>query len=317
MAKSFLHGALPRQVALGELYETPKNFIGQPDTPLGLTAPTQGLQSSYFQNFANAAAGLGGLVRKPQQSPYGLSPGASQALDFLKQQTGKDISLYPSQRQDESLAGYFEPKGATGSLFNPPGDTSRSVYLNPNAGYQTLFHEVGHATDPDLRQTNAVLSQFNPQQLGQIPNPSGQLDYLYRTQIQPKVKAETEAQAYSGFQLPRFASSHPGLGINYQQSFDNPWFKEYPASYVEQGIQNFYRGAPTQSVDTPVDESSGVATRVFQPDNARRALYLALDPNFQAKQQQILDETRKYVDTRLDPYQSSPTPWSKDYLGAN
>ena len=315
---------IPAQVGEGFLYKVPKQYRPASDTPLGL-----GLSIPSFERPIQAfpfAAGPSQTSGKPSFFDYGTAPtgpsftqseGSQKALDFLRQQTGKNIQLKPILNSDGRGLGYFTPKSTEGGLFNPPERSrDRTINLIPSAGYQTLFHEVGHARDPQLRAGFAKETSFNPAVISQLENPADRLDYLYSTKIQPRVNAETEAQAYSGFQLPRFAGANPELNIQYQKTFDDPWFKEYPASFAEKGIQQFYGGeAPGASFRvTDPDESTKVATQVIKPvDVGQRVLGLALNPDVQRKQKQIIEATRSYVDERLNPYQTSPTPAADPY----
>lgn len=261
------------------------------------------------------------LKYKPAVDAKLTPEGLQKALNFLEQQTGKQIKTKPVEPgTDPTFAGYFSGEEPGGGLYNAPEDVGkRTIFMAPEAGYHTLFHETGHARDPQLRMENAKQKGFNVKTIQSLPTPAQRLKYLSETLINPSVNAETEAQAYSAFQLPRFAAMNPELGIFTQPIFNDPWFKEYPASYAQKGIDDFYVGETgANSVRyKEIKDSSPVATQIFRPNVALDTLRLALDPDVQAMQQQILNRTTQTVDQRLNPYQTTPTPlqdyWKSKY----
>lgn len=322
---------------MGSLYQYPKNYIPAEDTPIGVRTEVN-VPKSEGNNITEVLSGLGrdidlnkavsGAVEAQAFTPptVGVSEGGQRALGFLQQQIGKRINTYPASAREvaSGTLGYFAPNSPFGGGINNPSE--RDLYLSPSTGYQTLFHEVGHARDPGLRAAEATKSEFNPAYIQSLQKPSERLGYLYSKRFEPTVKAETEAQAYSGFQLPRFARANPELNINYQGTFNAPWFKEYPASYAQKAIEGeggFYRSElpatfgstkNMMAVPSAYDESSAVAGRIFAPvDVGQKALSFALDPELRQKEKDILSSARQYVDTRLNPYQESPTPWAPDY----
>jgi len=248
--------------------------------------------------------------RAEQNTP--LAPGGfKKAIDFLQNQTGKKITTAPAENM-QGDSGYFTATLKDGGLYNSPSNANnRTIFLGPEASYGTLFHEAGHARDPGLRQGLAKEKQFNPQQIMSLPSAAERLDYFAQSQIFPRVNAEIEAQAYQGFQLPRFAAANPQLNINYQQEFNNPWYKEYPASYAQKGLDRFYAeetGANVGNINFPTDIAGpGVAVRVSRPNVALNTLNLALDKELQNKQQNILNQAVSNVEDRLNPYQTTPS----------
>lgn len=234
--------------------------------------------------------------------------GAQKALNFLQEQTDKQITVLPDK--ESRGGGYFLPTEPGGGLYNSPKDASkRTVFIGPEAGYHVLFHEVGHARDPQLRKGMAKEKEFNIDTIQSLPTPAQRLEYFAETKINPRLHAETEAQAYSGFQLPRFAAANPELGIATQNVFNDPWFKEYPASYAQSGIDEFYdkETGANAFLFKEVKDRTPVAIQVGRPNTALNTLRLALDPDVQAMQQTILNKATQAVDERLNPYQTNPT----------
>jgi hypothetical protein len=277
-----------------------------------------------FQSFLNTVKGGGFSSPNLYETPQGYLPqnntqltpqGLNKALNFLQEQTGKKITIIPDKTSADD-SGYFNPELKGGGLFNSPNETNqRSIFMGPGGSYHTLFHETGHARDPGLRQLMAKEKQFNPQKIMSLKSAPERLDYFAQSQIYPRVQAETEAQAYTAFQLPRFAAANPDLNINTSKTFNDPWFKEYPASYAQQGIDKFFAaetGAQFTPVNFPTDVAGpGVAMQIFQPNVSTNALKLALDEGFQNKQKEVLDTSLSTVEKRLNPYQTFITPLRK------
>lgn len=295
------------------------------DTPLGLKqnkssndtdnflTPTlaPGIKTK-FTNFGELFSNL----KQFRQTELERSPEAQRAIDFLQSQIGKKINLYPLPSSDlqrsPDMVGGFRPS----SMDQPKFKKEVDIELHPDrAGYETLFHEIGHARDPYLGRGSRKEYSFNPAFISSISAPSERLKYFSETNIKPRVEAETEAQAYSGFQLPRFARENPDINIPYQKTFDDPWFKEYPASYASKGIDKFYE-AELYGRNRPAafDENSPAAVRfIFPVDPGQKSLSFALNPDLQKTEKDILERTRRFVDDRLNPYQTSPTPAAPDY----
>jgi hypothetical protein len=320
MAKSRPRPVLPGSVLRDNVYEFPANYSSIRGTSLGLQEKNPEGFNMPTPRAAGALSGFGGLGaaaifdygQKLEEPGFVQSSGSQRAIDFLQDQLGKKLLITPTDKSVRSTGteGYFQPYGKGG--FNNP--TSREVFLDPSTGYDTLFHEVGHARDPQLRTNFAQERKFNPAVIQNIESPSERLNYLYQTQGKPRVDAEIEAQAYSGFQLPRFAGANPDLNINYKETTNDPWFKEYPATYATKSIDKFYEAELPGSRVAPFDEMSPFASRVIQPTNtASKGLQFGLDPSLRARKKQILDETRENVNARLNPYQSNPTAAAPDY----
>lgn len=329
MKSPFHASGLPVSELMGSLYQYPKNYTEPIDTPIGVRQhePTKQDEGNPLSTFLAGLDQKGGIVVGPTMpTKVGVSPGGQKALDFLQERIGKKINTYPASEGEvaRGTLGYFSLNSPFGGGINNP--TERDLYLSPSTGYQTLFHEAGHARDPSLRSAQATKKEFNPAFIQSLQRPSERLGYLYSKKFEPTVKAETEAQAYSGFQLPRFAQANPDLSINYQGTFNSPWFKEYPASFAQKAIEGeggFYRAElprtlgstkDMRAIPPSYDESSDVAGRIFTPvDVGQKALSFALDPELRQKEKDIVNAARQYVDTRLNPYQQAPSQWAPDY----
>ena len=279
MTKSFTKGALPRSVYENNLYTEEK---GNYDSKSGRITAT----------------------------------GAPKAIDFLTQQIGKSVVVKPVETgTDPTVAGYFKSEGPGGS-----GDpTQRTFYYRPGVDYHTFFHEIGHARDAELPSYHRKEKSFNSEVINSINNPADRLKYYYETLIEPRVKAETEAQAYSGFQLPRFARENPGLNVNYKEEFNRPWFKNYPASYATGGIDTFYKvetGVNDQRVTPDLRKDSKIAEVEYKPNVGYNALKLELNQDLKKEEKSILNRTQEFIDERLNPYQTQPSPREPGYFNA-
>lgn len=232
-----------------------------------------------------------------------LSPAAKKARDFLSGAIGKDVILRSvSPFTESSVQGYFAPLGPEGSL----DPSRRSVHVRSGVSYPVLFHEVGHAGDPALAERDFSI---NENYIRGLRSPAQRLNYLFERTGKPKVKSETEAQSFVGRHLPSFEKANPDTNSRSQEFFDAPYFKEYPASFAPNTVDNFYRAElgkiPAQFV-TEEDADSGVALRTFSR-SPETALQYALDQDLKNKEEEIKEFTRNYVDTRLNQFQSAPT----------
>lgn len=240
------------------------------------------------------------------------SEGTNKAVKFLEEQAGQKIKVDFVNNIEPNTLGYFQPDLPGGGLYNSPEQgRQRTVFMGPGGGYETLFHEVGHTRDPGLRKSSAKEKSFAVDTILKLPTAAERFEYYANTKIDPRVNDETEAQAYMGFQLPRFATTNPELNINAQTTFNDPWFKEYPVNYAQKGIDQFYEAETGSNLFTnkQIKDNSPVALQVGRPtDPGLNALRLALDPELQTKQQALLDKTIEAVNSRLNPYQTNPTP---------
>lgn len=312
MSQPLFISALPAPVQGGFLYKYPRGYSPQ-TAALGLSISTPEAASDMSQG---RLAGKSALGLEPLFVPrtVDIPDNAKKAIDFLQGQIGKKINIYPVSEEDQArgqLGGYQVPIHPW-QKYKQKQDQSKDITLSSDADYQTLFHEVGHARDPELEQSTVFQRGFNPAYIQGLERPADRLDYFFNRTARPVIKAETEAQAYSGFQLPRFARENPDIETGYQNSFNNPWFKEYPASYAQKAVDKFYSKELPIKREASFNENSPFAQQIVESDT-NKALKFALDPELRQKQQDILDDTRRYVDERLDPYQQNPTQWQPDY----
>ncbi len=330
---TFIPRALPSRALRNPVYEeanTPSAAETRIQAALKPIEPIEPIRAIPidFPDTALIGSELGGetsllearQVQKPLFSPepriepsdFNFGKDTEQAKRFLEEKLGKSIvvknvnSSYPAE-----VAGFYLPGAFSGGSSD---QVKRNIYLRPNSSYATLFHEVGHAADPSLLDLNARERSFNPAVIRRYTQPEERLGYLFENQSKPRIKAEAEAQSFMMRNLPSFGRANPGIGINYSDTANHPWFKEYPASYGPAAIDNFYRaelGSRKQMV-TGEDSDQGVATRVFSPSDSA-ALDFALNKDLRAKEDEILNWTRNYVNTRLDRFQDQPTPNAADY----
>lgn len=330
---------LPREAYESGPYKYTGTGQGQEDIPLGL---------QYKQE--NTAAPVGGvglgqslpasaLPNKGQAVDYGVpsfvSPGSftpsafsQDALNFLKEKTGKEINIRPVDifqkmrmgDQAEGLLGLYQGQ--------VPGETpkQRTVFINQDspAGLGTLFHEAGHAVDTNLGNQHEVQKSFNPEHINRLSKPGARLNYLFETTGFPQVVSETEAQRFAGENLNEFQKQQQSKN---QSTFDSktytdsPNYKFYPGSYANETVNRFFNTEfsgrrPLQQPLTSGSDTYGydaTGSTVFQPPTAEKGVALGTDPDLWRTQERIMQKTRDYVDPRLNQYMTNPTPASEDF----
>jgi hypothetical protein len=279
----------------------------QLDIPLGL---------QYKQDNDTLSSFLNGGSFTPSEL-------SQEALKFLKEKTGKDINIKPlgiSQR----LAVGDRSEGLMGMYQGPQaGETpnQRTVFINQDnpAGLGTLFHESGHAVDPNLKQQTQIQNRFNPEYIGSLSRPGERLNYLFETTGFPRVVKETEAQRFAGESLNEFQQQQQSKNKTTFDSkifTDNPNYKFYPGSYASETAGRFFEAELpgrrplqqplTSGSDTYGYDATGPAT--FQPPTAEKGVALGTDPALWRTQEQIMQKTRDYIDPRLNQYMTNPTP---------
>lgn len=308
MVAPFYRGPLPARALSAQLYEgqDQSDLSGQ---PIGLTERKVPKPAKFDGvDFSKAIERLKGFG-SPLEDQYELSPTAKKTKDFLSEKIGKELVL---QKVDpftpEDVAAYYVSEGPGGSL----DEEKRALYVRPDVSYPVLFHEAGHAADPALATRTDT---FNPNVVRDIRDPGARLEYVFEHLGKPKVKSETEAQSFVGRNLPGYEKQNPNLGSESSRFVNQPYFKEYPASYGTKAIDNFYRaelGGRGQVV-TEEDADRGVAMRTFQP-SSDTALNFALNSELREKENELLDFTRQYIDTRLNQFQDKPTQPAADYF---
>ena len=312
VSSSLYSSVLPRRALEETLYKDGHrntNFKGQ---EIGLTRsfsntppPFSALGSQYTPNSEIGVATIDdpSLLYGASGDAYSLSPAAQRTKDFLNETLGKNLNLQSVEPWTPSdVKGYFVSAGPGGSK----DPNNRTIYVRQDVPYPILFHEAGHAGDPALADRDLSI---DPSYIKGLRTPSERLDYLFERTGKPKVKSETEAQSFVGRKLPAFQRQNPDLNIKSSDFFDAPYYKEYPASFANNTIDNFYRAElgniPAQYV-VEEDADAGVAKRVFSR-SPEQALEYALDQDLRSKEEEVKDFTRNYIDARLNQFQSTPT----------
>ena len=331
---TFIPRALPSRALRNNLYE-----VGAPTVPetriqaekkpitgidanlgarLGIPGPSgevpgpSGEDTSGYDRDLSSSLTYGSKDSSVDPSDFNFGSHTEKAKQFLENKLGKSIivkSIHPNV--PPQVLGFYQPSAPFGGSSD---EVQRQIYLRPDSSYATLFHEAGHAADPLLLGLQERRVSFNPETIRKYRKPEERLNYLFETQAKPTVEAETEAQSFMMRNLPEFSKSNLERSINYQDTANHPWFKEYPASYGAGAVDDFYRAELGNKIQPVVGEDAdkGVATRIFNPPDSA-ALDFALNRNLQEEEEEILDWTRNYVNTRLDQFQDNPTPDAANY----
>jgi hypothetical protein len=242
----------------------------------------------------------------PETKLFNLTPAGQRFKEYFKEQTGGlDLNILPSNPlYGDNITGHFDSHGPGGST----DPVKRNIYLNPNnqENFRTAVHEAGHAKDPFLAKE---MKHF----FTEAKNPT---DFLNNYLAVPRHKmiAETEAQRYA-------IESMKALDIPYGAEQGDPYFKGYPASYIDRALaesrerlsvpqtpkalipfgESYYRQYGKIPDNLSILEPNIPVNRVFDfaDQITRKKLNLALDENYRNREQQILDNTRKYINDRL------------------
>jgi len=234
----------------------------------------------------------------PFKPPYPGSPlipntKTQQALDAIKSDTGLTIDPRYNIPNNPAEQGSYAGR----QPWDRPD--SRTVNLaSPNLN--VLLHESGHAVDPNLANLGYG-TPFNFQDFKQNSTPSDQLKYIwqhgspYDEQGFPAVQAETEAQRFArgyAYQLS------PAMG---HTMTSDPWFSNYPKSYGDSTIQDYWKNTFPTSDKVSFGISGDVPENTTNQKGGENywQLKLALDPKFQQTQRDILQQTNDYVDSTL------------------
>jgi hypothetical protein len=327
--RRFVPNFLPQEAYGSSAYKYTGTDQEQLDIPLGLqykqdgaVAPSAGFAPA-LGNGKPVDYGVPSFVGSGSFTPSALS---QDALNFLKQKTGKEINIKPvdifqkaqwgAQGRDSSgLFGMYQGR--------QPGETTnqRTVFINQDnpAGLGTLFHEAGHATDTDLEHQHEVQNKFNPAYINSLSKPAERLNYLFETTGFPKVVSETEGQRFAGESLNEFQKQQQSRNkttFDPKVFTDNSNYKFYPGSYAGQTVNRFFEtelpgNRPLQQPLSPGSDTYGydaTGATVFTPPTAQKGVALGADPELWRTQERIMQKTRDYVDPRLDQYMTNPTP---------
>lgn len=261
------------------------------------------------------------------------SPETSRLLDYLKNKSGKNITVEPfsafpggPESFPPSTYGVYFDKAPRGGSSDP---TTRTVYLNekiPGSNLAVLSHELGHALDPNLPREYAAYGSSFParaRMLGENTARRNPVGFLNTFILGPEVKVrlETEAQR-AGAQNLR------DIGYPTKQFTEDTWYKGYPGSFVDTGLdqaatlyslpQNVPQGIPSMMMDTTRNVNfgamgGGLPSAFIQlpsqgPDNpeidftdevARNMLNLALNNKYRQTEDLIRSRNKEYIDSRL------------------
>lgn len=243
---------------------------------------------------------------------YNLTPEGQKFKEYFKEQTGGlDLNILPTdpseKRPSGPPAGYFINRGPGGST----DPVNRNIYMNPDrqGDFFVAAHEAGHAKDPFLAKDIRHFPTKEKSPTDFLNNYINMHPKARRTMI-----AETEAQRAA-------VESMKALGIPSGADQGAPWFKEYPASFIDNELlkvremvtaparpksllpETFFRFQQQGTIPTyfaPYEPSSPVQREIDLTDaRTKKVLNLALDQTYGNKEQQILDNTRKYINDRL------------------
>lgn len=227
---------------------------------------------------------------------YTYTPEGQKFKESFERQSGKTLTIKPFSEKDieesPGTYGFYKSRG-------PGGHTdvkNRVVYLGPEGNVpDVIAHEVGHALDPNILNRESFYSR----------NPKDFLTQYVKTQT--PFKSEVEAQRAS---VPLLEEAGiPTGGVR-----SNPWFKGYPASFVDKGINEAteilsrpnapravepFIGSRDSFISAP-GEGAVAAQVVDLTDNrTKNLLNLTLNPSYQAGVQQSLDYAKDYLNRYL------------------
>jgi hypothetical protein len=235
---------------------------------------------------------------------YIYTPEGEKFKERFEKQSGKTLTIKPFSEKNikdrPNSYGFYIPTG-------PGGHTdlkNRTIYLGPEGNsVDVITHEAGHALDPNLNNNRSFYFNKNP-----FKHPKEFLTQYVKAH--PLFKDETEAQRASISFLEE--EGIPTGGIR-----SNPWFKGYPASYVDENIQdvtellsrpNVPRAAEPVMKDyfeifpTNLKGKDKDVAKIevdFKDRRAKNRLNLMLNPSYQMGVQQSLDYARNYLDHYL------------------
>jgi len=267
-----------------------------------------------FESYEKGDIGPAFGVFNPETKVYELTPEGQKFKDYFKERTGglnlNILPVDPAERlRDSSLKGYFLSRGPGGAT----DPVNRNLYINPDnqEDFFTVAHEAGHAKDSFLAKNRDI--KYFPTE---VKSP---VDFLNNyinidPQTRRKIITETEAQRAA-------IESMKDLDIPSGASQGDPWFKGYPASYINKGLlkaremitapvrpesllpdtfANFREQGTFPTYYSLYEPNSPVHRHIDLIDaKTKKVLNLALDQNYRNKEQQILDNTRKYINDRL------------------
>lgn len=282
----------------------------------------------------NSIATYGGpLGSFTPEGQYLPSPEADRLLRYLEDRSGKKVDVKPFSEalnvppdMRETAYGVYFHDNPVGGSADP---TSRTVYLNPaqpGNNIAILAHELGHAFDPQLPSDYKAYYSSSPERVQSLQsnyarqNPVGFLN-TYMLGPEVKVRLETEAQRAA-------TDAMQNIGYPTKQFTDDAYYKGYPASFVETGLdqasalyslpQNVPQGVPSELMDVnryKAFSSMGQGSPNFVlsrpalgPDDpeidfsdevTRGLLQLGLDKKYRSAENRVRTRNKDYMDSRL------------------
>lgn len=263
------------------------------------------------------------------------TPEGQLLLDYLNSKFGIPIEVRQLKNSGgEGLGagmaagGVFRPGGVDESGYGGSRDAQRRVIqLAPGSeSASILAHEAGHAYDPALinapAQEEAVMRRANPLLdavfANNVPSEASAefLDrYMSATPAHSRLAAEAVAQKNAAESLKNLNFAHPETQLS--------WYREYPNSYVESGLDKAYalmanpyapgtqdRGnymgqvlntAGIAGSPLGIGDREEEATKFWDMSDeiARRYMDLGLNPEFAAKEREIQNRASDYLDRMI------------------
>ena len=266
-----------------------------------------------FEPYETGDVGPGFGAFNPETKLYDFTPEGQKFKEYFKEKTGGlNLNILPTEpgvlsTRGRDPGGYFLSRGPGGAT----DPANRNVYMNPDnqENFFIAAHEAGHAKDPFLAKDIKYYPTKERSPTDFLNNYINIAHQARRTMI-----AETEAQRAA-------IESMQALGIPSGADQGDPWFKGYPASAIDKELlkvremvtaparpksllpETFSRFQQQGTIPTyfaPYEPSFPVQREIDLTDaRTKKVLNLALDQTYGNKEQQILDNTRKYINDRL------------------
>jgi len=239
---------------------------------------------------------------------YKFTPEGELYKNYFKGETGRDLVVKPFfSGIPEGAAGYFKSKGPGGST----DPKERIIYMDKEEEGNPFIiaHEGAHAGDPNLASPR---EQYSPEARDPVSFLRNYINNEFRSR--PTMIAETEAQRGAVEQLQ-------GIGVPTGADQGDPWFKGYPASFIDEGLTRakqivtapiipdalgqvaYEYLAKNKKIPTSFvpDEPTYPVYREFEfsPRLAQNLLDLSLNSAYRDEEQRIRDNTKQYIDSRL------------------
>jgi len=236
-----------------------------------------------------------------ENQKYVFTPEGNKFKEIFKNLSGRELEI--KTHNDPAGGGLYKPYDKDGGHLDP---NKRTIYIAPTGigNYPDIIaHEAGHSIDPTIQQNAKYINNAY-----QARTPSELLNAHLKT---TNFKAEVEGQRAAVDLLNR--NEIPTGGIR-----SDPFFKNYPASYIDKGIEetNKYSSSypiPNQlkpfaqdvyaqdgKIITPFNLKDP-SVQVFNFDDRRTKgmLNLGLNQKYQDTIQETLKRARSYIDQKL------------------